>query len=65
MTAAELETYTGLDYSAIDARYTNLVIEANITAAEQIVAGLKGAAPDTGDDAQVVAIKMNEMIFHS
>lgn len=51
ITVAELETYTGIDYSAKDATFTNGVIEAQISLAERIVNDIKrgsysGTIPD-------------------
>lgn len=50
ITVAELETYTGIDYSAVDALFINGVIEGRISMAERIINKIKKtsytAAPD-------------------
>ena len=49
-TVAALEAYTGVDYSVVNAKYTNGFIEAQITIAERFVnTQLPGTTPTTTD----------------
>ena len=70
ITVAELEAYSGMDYSAIDSLFTNTVIEAQISNAERIVNGIKrssytGTIPDDVEAATYILSQrlMNNMII--
>lgn len=56
ITAAQLETFTGKDYSEIDSKYTSAYIVGKISAAEQIVDAYRTI--DTSDNAMIVAVKI-------
>lgn len=55
ITVAELEAYTAIDYSVIDASFTNTVIEAQISIAERTANDLAGTSYATAPDDVVAA----------
>jgi len=42
LTTANLEAFSGLDYSGVNAKYTDILIEAQITLAEEIINSITG-----------------------
>ena len=55
ITVAELEAYTGIDYEATFATYTDTFVEANITIAERAVRSMCVDPPTTATDAIIAA----------
>ena len=76
-TVAEIEAYTGIDYSAVNATlFTDILIESRITIAERIINGYLGvSAAQTVTDgikvttilvtAKILAGSMAEMGYHT
>lgn len=66
ITVTELENFAALDYSAIAAKYTDTIIEANITAAEEVVRSICGNSPTSATDGIKVATKiMARRLMHN
>jgi hypothetical protein len=67
ITVAQLEAYTGRDYSAINASYTDTIIEAWITQAERIVNKLKGTTYSVTipDDVVTATLEISMRIAHN
>lgn len=66
LTVTILENYAGQDYSAINAKYTDTIIEANITAAEEFVRAICGNSPTVATDGIKVATKiMAKRLMHN
>lgn len=66
ITVIILENFAGLDYSAINAKYTDTIIEANITAAEEVVRSICGNSPTTATDGIKAATKvMARRLMHN
>jgi len=68
ITVAELETYTGIDYSALLATFTNGVIEAQISNAERICNGIKrGSYTSTTvpDDVEAATYLMSQRLMRN
>ena len=66
ITVAELEAYTGMDYSAIDALFTNTVIEAQISNAERMVNGIKRTSYTTvPDDVEAATYILSQRLMNN
>lgn len=67
ITVAELEAYTGMDYSAIDALFTNTVIEAQISNAERMVNGIKrqSFSVTPPDDVEAATYIMSQRLMNN
>lgn len=66
ISVSDLESFAGLDYSAINAKYIDTVIEANITAAEEVVRSICGNSPTIATDGISVATKiMARRLMHN
>jgi len=58
ITVADLERSAGKDYSAINAKYTDSIIEAQITGAEQYVRSQFKKIPSSATEGMVLATKI-------
>lgn len=65
ITVAELEAYTGIDYSAIDVGYTNVFIEAQITIAEKFVNSICIEAPGATDGSEAATFILSERLMRN
>ena len=66
ITVSELEIYSGLDYSAINAKFTDTIIEGQITAAEEFVRAICGNEPTVATDGIKVSTKiMAKRLMHN
>jgi len=68
ITVAELEGYSGIDYSALDATFTDTVIEEQIGIAERICNGIKrGSYTSTTvpDDVEAATFLMSKRLMNN
>lgn len=66
ITVATLEIFAGQDYSAINPKYTDTIIEGQITAAEEVVRSICGNSPTIATDGITAATKvMARRLMHN
>ena len=64
ITSAELEAYTGIDYSVVNAKYTAAVVDAQISIAERFVnTQLPGTTPTATDGVIATTLLLSERLM--
>jgi len=56
ITVANLESKSGYTYDTVDARYTDTVVEYEISDAERFIYAIKGSAPSSAIPTDVLAV---------